>query len=80
MQKPEDGSVSILNSIDGYANLLSVILSKQKNEEIQEELISLVGFENIELSMQLIEKRELIQQQCRDIEEKIKAEKNASGY
>ena len=42
--------------------MLSVILSNKRNEEIQEELMDLVGFENIELCSQLIEKRELIQE------------------
>ena len=43
-------------------------------------LISLVGFENLELCGQLIEKRELIQEQCRSIEENLKKEKSASNY
>ena len=70
----------MLTSIDGYANLLSIILSNKRSEEIQEELISLVGFENLELCGQLIEKRELIQDQCRGIEENLKKEKSASNY
>lgn len=60
MQAAEDGSSNLLNTIDGYANLLSIILSSKKSEEIQEELLSLVGFENIEMCTQLIEKRDLI--------------------
>ena len=75
MQAAEDGSSNLLNTIDGYANLLSIILSSKKSEEIQEELLSLVGFENIEMCTQLIEKRDLIQEQCRGIEETLKAEK-----
>lgn len=69
-----------MNTIDAYASLLSIILSSRKSEEIQEELINLVGFENIELCLQLIERRELIQEQCKGVEETLKQEKNASNY
>ena len=34
LQQPEDGGVSLLSSIDGYANLLSIILSNKRSEEI----------------------------------------------
>ena len=40
------------------------------------ELMDLVGDANFELCLQLIEKREIIQEQCRGIEEKLKVEKN----
>ena len=43
-------------------------------------MIELAGFENLELCSQLIEKRELIQDQCRNLEENMKQEKNTSSY
>ena len=76
----EDGSASVLNSIDGYANLLSIVLSQKKNEEIQEELLDLVGVHNFELLSQLIEKRDLIKEQCKSIEENLKKEKAHETY
>lgn len=80
LQKPEDGGTSLLTTIDGYASLLSIILSNKRSEEIQEELITLVGFENIELCQQLIEKREIIQEQCKGIEEGLRKEKAQQDY
>ena len=59
---------------------MAIVLSNKRSEEIQEEIIDLVGFENFELVSQLIERRELIQEQCKGIEEHLKAEKNASSY
>ena len=44
----EDNS-TVLNSTDAYANLLTIVLSPKKNEEIQEELLDLVGYDNLEL-------------------------------
>ena len=44
----EDNS-TVLNSTDAYANLLTIVLSAKKNEEIQEELLDLVGYDNLEL-------------------------------
>jgi len=44
----EDNS-TVLNSTDAYANLLSIVLTTKKNEEIQEELFDLVGCDNLEL-------------------------------
>jgi len=41
---------------------LNIILSNKKNEEIQEELLDLVGFQNLELLEQLLDKRELIKE------------------
>ena len=49
LQAPEDGTPNLLNSTDAYANLLSILLSPKKNEEISEELLDLVGFHNFEL-------------------------------
>jgi hypothetical protein len=45
----EEASSSVLNSTDAYANLLHIILCSKKNEEIQDELLDLVGFDNFEL-------------------------------
>lgn len=55
----EDNS-TVLNSTDAYANLLSIVLSPKKNEEIQEELLDLVGYDNLELLSQILEKRAYI--------------------
>jgi hypothetical protein len=49
MQEPTDGGVSLLNSTDAYANLLTIILSAKKNDEISEDLLDLVGYHNFEL-------------------------------
>ena len=57
----EDNS-TVLNSTDAYANLLSIVLTTKKNEEIQEELLDLVGYDNLELLTQLLEKRAFIQE------------------
>ena len=56
----EDNS-TVLNSTDAYANLLNIVLSTKKNEEIQEELLDLVGYDNFELLTYLLEKRAFIQ-------------------
>lgn len=58
---------SVLNSTDAYANLLQIVLSSKKDEEIQDELLDLVGFDNFELLQQLIEKRPFIQEFCSSI-------------
>ncbi len=59
----EDNS-TVLNSTDAYANLLSIVLTTKKNEEIQEELLDLVGYDNLEILTQLLEKRVFIQEYC----------------
>ena len=79
LQKGEDEG-SALNTIDGYANLLSIILSNKKADEIQEELINLVGINNFDLLMQLMDRRELIKEQIGVIEEVIKKEKQNENY
>ena len=70
----EDNS-TVLNSTDAYANLLTIVLSPKKNEEIQEELLDLVGYDNLELLTQLLEKRAFIQEYCGQVRAKISAEK-----
>jgi hypothetical protein len=60
----EESDSSALNSTDAYANLLQIVLSNKKDEEIQNELLDLVGFENFELLSQLIEKRTFIKEYC----------------
>jgi hypothetical protein len=74
MQDSEDGSA--MNTTDSYANLLNILLSSKKNEEIQEDLLDLVGFHNFEMLGLFFEKRELIKEYCRVLNEKIQAEKN----
>ena len=69
-----------MNTLDGYSSVLSVILSSKGNEEIGGELTDLLGFENFDLISMLIEKRDIIQDQCRAIEENLKTEKSAQNY
>jgi hypothetical protein len=46
----DEGNESILsNNIDAYANLLNIITSSKNNNEIEDELLNLVGFHNIDL-------------------------------
>lgn len=77
---PEDGSPNLLNSTDAYANLLTMILSQKKNEEVTEDLLDLVGFHNFELLQQLLEKREFIKEYCKVCEEHLKKEKQSDNY
>jgi hypothetical protein len=66
-----EDNTSALNSTDAYANLLQIVLSTKKNEEIQDELLDLVGFENFELLSQLLEKRSFIQEYCGQVQSKL---------
>jgi len=70
----EDNS-TVLNSTDAYANLLSIVLTTKKNEEIQEELLDLVGYDNLELLTGLLEKRVFIQEYCGSVQARISSEK-----
>ena len=70
----EDNS-TVLNSTDAYANLLSIMLTTKKNEEIQEELLDLVGYDNLELLSQLLEKRAFIQEYCGQVQARIQSDK-----
>ena len=72
--KDEDGNPTALNNADAYVNLLNIILSNKRNEEIQEELLDLVGFINFELLEKLIDRRDIIKEQCKGIHEKMQAE------
>jgi hypothetical protein len=80
MQEPTDGGVSLLNSTDAYANLLTIILSAKKNDEISEELLDLVGYHNFELLQQLLEKREFIKEYCKICEEHLEKERSNDNY
>ncbi len=71
----EDGNETVLTSAHAYVNLLNILLANKKNEEIQEDLLNLVGFHNFELLEQLIGKRDMIKEQCKGINEKIDTEK-----
>jgi hypothetical protein len=43
----DEGNPSILvDNIDAYANLLNIITSNKKDDEIGEEILSLVGYHN----------------------------------
>jgi len=60
----DEANSTVLNSTDAYANLLQITLSAKKNEEIQDELLDLVGYDNFELLSQLLEKRQFIKEYC----------------
>jgi len=55
---------SVLNNNDAYANLLQLLLSRKQNDELQEDLVELVGFEHLLLIEDLLAKREFIQDYC----------------
>jgi hypothetical protein len=55
---------SVLNNNDAYANLLQLLLSRKLNDELQEDLVELVGFEHLLLIEDLLAKREFIQDYC----------------
>ena len=50
-------------------------MSKKTSEEIQEELLDLIGFHNIELLTNLIERREFIKDHCKRLQDELKNEK-----
>ena len=52
--------MGVLRSSDAYMSLLLKIISPKKDEEIQNELLDLVGYNNLELLGKLFEKREFI--------------------
>ena len=58
--KDDDGNVSALNNVDSYISLLNIITSSKSDDEIQEELLDLVGFHNFTLLGELIKRREAI--------------------
>lgn len=58
--KDDEGNSSALNTADAYVNLLNILLTTKKNDEIQGELLDLVGYHNFELLEKLIERREII--------------------
>ena len=70
----------MLNTIDGYENILRIVLSPKRDNEIEGELFDLLGSHNFELLSQLIEKRDLIKEQCRSIEEVLKKETAHAAY
>jgi hypothetical protein len=76
----EDGNQTALNTADAFVNLLNIILTPKKNEEIQEDLLSLVGYHNFEFLEKLIERREIIKEQCKGILEKMQVEKQGTDY
>lgn len=78
----EDGNQSALHSADSYINLLNIVISPKSNEEIQEELLDLVGFHNFALLEQLMAKREQIKIYCKAATDMLSQEKNQAqgGY
>jgi hypothetical protein len=80
--KDEDGNESALHTTDSYINLLNIVTSQKSNEEIQEELLDLVGFHNFPLLEQLLSRRQDIRTYCDALTEKMKEEQKhgASVY
>ena len=76
----DEGNVSALNTPHAVVNLLNIILTSKKNEEIQEELLDLVGYHNFELLGKLIEKRDIIKEQCKSINEKLQVQSQSTNY
>jgi len=76
----EDGNQSALNSPDAYVNLLNMIISRKSDEEIQNEMLDLVGFHNFELLEKLISKRQYIKERCKIIDEQLQQERNQAGH
>jgi hypothetical protein len=50
----DEGNKSALQSADSYISLLNIVTSTKSDDDIQEELICLVGFHNFELLGHLI--------------------------
>lgn len=80
VMQDEDGNASALNTADAYVSLLNIVLSVKKNEEIQEDLLGLVGYHNLDFLSQLIEKRDIIREQCKGLQEKMQIEKAGTDY
>jgi len=77
----EEGNVSALHTADSYINLLNIVISTKSNEEIQDELLDLVGFHNFLLLEQLMNKREAIKIYCNALSEKLKEDRQQNqGY
>jgi hypothetical protein len=70
----------VLNSVDAHAELLGIIISAKSNEEIQFDLFELVGENNFQLMTELMQKRDIIKQQCTSISDRLKKEKAAEGH
>ena len=49
--KDDEGNPSALNNADAYASLLNILLTPKKSEEIQEDILELVGFHNFDLCL-----------------------------
>ena len=71
--------MSALHTADSYVTLLNIVISQKTNEEIQEELLDLVGFHNFALLEHLINKREAIKTYCAALTEALKDEKVSGG-
>ena len=75
----EEGNMTAFHNDDTYINLLNIHNSHKTNEEIQEELLDLVGFHNFALLEHLINKREAIKTYCAALTEALKDEKVSGG-
>lgn len=54
--------LTALKTSDSYINLLNIIISNKVDDEISNELLDMLGFDNIELVMSLVQKRDGIKQ------------------
>jgi hypothetical protein len=80
MKYSDDQGQTVLNSVDAHAELLGIIISAKSNEEIQFDLFELVGENNFQLMTELMQKRDIIKQQCTSISDRLKKEKAAEGH
>lgn len=69
----EDGNKSALHSADSYVSLLHTVTSSKSNEEIQNELLDQVGYHNLPLLEQLLQRRDAIKAYCSTVREQLKA-------
>jgi hypothetical protein len=73
----EEGNVSALHTADSYISLLNIVTSSKTDEEIQEELLDLVGFHNFPLLEKLLTKRDAIKIYTSAIRESLKDDRSA---
>lgn len=59
--------------------MLNILISSKSDDEIQTELLDLVGYHNFSLLEQLLARREAIRASCASLNEKLKAETNVSA-
>ena len=75
--RDEEGNVSALHTSDSYINLLNIIISSKSDEDIQGELLDLVGFHNFELLEKMIQKRDAIKIYTSTVQENVKSQQQS---